>query len=227
MVISLGGSLIIPTKDKINTAFIKEFQKTLKKYYETHKFVVVTGGGSTARTYIQALKKQTQNPHALSAAGIRATRTNAIFLMQFFGKKESNDTLPMNMIQVKNNLRKNSVVFCGALRFEPNSTSDGTAAKLANYLKSPFVNLTNVRGLYTSNPKTNRKAKFIPKITWKDFTSITKKLKFKAGQHFVLDQNASIMIRKHKIPTYILGPNLKNLDNLLRKKKFIGTTIEN
>jgi uridylate kinase len=51
------------------------------------------------------------------------------------------------------------------------------------------------------------------------------KIPFKAGQHFVLDQQAAVIIRKHKIKTYILGKNMKNFNNLLKNKKFIGTTI--
>jgi uridylate kinase len=150
---------------------------------------------------------------------------NAKFMMQFFGK-ESNETLPKSMKEVKDILAKNKIVFCGALRYADKETSDGTAAKLANYLETNFINLTNVKGLYTANPKTNKNAKFIPEISWKDFEKRALKLKYKAGQHFVLDQHAATMIRKHKTKTYILGEKLSNLDKLLNNKKFVGTTIE-
>ncbi|KKQ74676.1 MAG: (P)ppGpp synthetase I, SpoT/RelA, partial [Berkelbacteria bacterium GW2011_GWB1_38_5] len=79
----------------------------------------------------------------LAFAGIRVTRMNAQFLMQIFGK-EANDSLPINMEQVKSNLNKNNIVFCGALRYAVDETSDGTAAKLAHFLKTDFINLTNV-----------------------------------------------------------------------------------
>ena len=223
IVLSLGGSLIIP--DSVDLKFLENFKKTLRKHYKTHKFVVVCGGGSIARKYISALKKEDHSKKELSIAGIRATRLNAKFLMQLFGKKESNDKLPLNMKEVKANLRKNNVVFCGALRYAANSTSDGTAAKLANYLDSKFINLTNIKGLFTANPKTHKKAKFIPKISWINFEKKAKSIKFKAGQHFVLDQEAATIIRKHKISTYIIGENLSNLNKLLNNKIFIGTTI--
>ena len=51
------------------------------------------------------------------------------------------------------------------------------------------------------------------------------KNKFVPGQHFVLDQSTSKIIRKYKIKTYILGKELKQLDNLLSGKKFKGTII--
>jgi len=225
IVLSVGGSLIIP--DKVNFKFLDKLKSILQKNYKTHKFVIVTGGGSTARKYIEALKKEGKSKRELSEAGIRATKTNAQFLMQFFGKSQANDTLPKNMKEIKSNLSKNQVVICGALRYTKNSTSDSTAASLANYLSSEFINLTNVKGLYTSNPATNKKAKLIPKISWQDFNKITKKIKFKAGQHFVLDQKAAEIINKNKIPTYILGENLSNLSKVLKDKKFTGTLIKN
>ena len=55
---------------------------------------------------------------------------------------------------------------------------------------------------------------------------MTNKKLFEPGQHFILDQNASKIILKNKIPTYILGEDLKQFDNLLNNKKFVGTIIE-
>ena len=100
-VISLGGSLIIP--DNIDYSFLEKFKKVMRKNYKTHKFVVVCGGGSIARKYISILKKQKKSVEEQSLSGIRATRMNARFMMQFFGKK-ANSILPKNMKEVKSNL---------------------------------------------------------------------------------------------------------------------------
>ena len=224
IVMSLGGSLIIP--EKSNFKFLDKFIKTLRQNYKTHKFVIVCGGGSIARKYIETLKKEGKSKKELSMAGIRATRTNAQFMMQLFGDSEANNTLPKNMQEIKSNLAKNNVVICGALRYTKDSTSDSTAASLAKYLNSDFINLTNVKGLYDKNPSVDPKAKFIPKESWKDFQKRINKLKFKAGQHFVLDQKAAQIISKYKITTYIIGPELKNLNKILKGKKFTGTVIQ-
>ena len=224
IVFSLGGSLIIP--EKINIKLLENFKKTLKKFYKTHKFIIVAGGGSIARKYIEALKKEHKSEKALSIAGIRATRMNALFLIQFFGK-EANEVLPLNMKEVKSNLNKNAVVISGALRYTENTTSDSTAAKLAHFLKTDFINLTDVPGLFTKNPKEHKNAKLISRISWKDFAKTAKSIKYEAGEHFVLDQKASEIIKENKIPTYILGPDMKNLHSLLNGKSFIGTSISN
>lgn len=221
-VISLGGSLIIP--EKINFPFLNRFKKELSKHYKTHKFVIVCGGGVIARKYISALRKQGKPHEQQALAGIRATRMNAKFIMQFFGKA-ANDELPTNMKQVKGNLPKNNIVVCGALRRDEKGTSDSTAAKLANYLKTDFINMTKVSGLYTSDPLKSKNAKFIPHETWKNFETRALKIKHKAGQHFVLDQNAATIIRKHKIKTYIIGPSMSDLSNAIKNKKVKGTII--
>ncbi len=222
LVISLGGSLIIP--NKVNYSFLNKFKSTLRKFYRTHKFVVVCGGGEIARKYISNLSKEHKSKYEVSQAGIRATRMNAMFMTQFFGK-DANSRLPRDMKELKNELEKNKIIFCGALRYVPNSTSDCTAAKLAHFLKTNFINMTNTKGLYSSNPLTNKKAKFITYESWKNFEKRALKIPYHSGQHFVLDQNASTIIRKYKITTYIIGENLVNLENIFKGKKFTGTTI--
>ncbi len=223
IVLSLGGSLIVP--EKIDPAWIEDFKKTLERNYKDYRFIIVCGGGFIAREYISILSFEHKSAKEQSLAGIMATRMNARLMMQFFGK-EANHELPFSLKQVKNMTSKNKVVFCGALRYAPNQTSDSTAAKIAKYLKTDFVNLTNIDGLYTDNPKTNKKAKFIPEISWKEFEKRAKEIKYKPGQHFVLDQRAAEIIRKNKIKTYILGKNNHNIDNFLKNKNFRGTSIK-
>ena len=222
IVMSLGGSMIIP--DKPNYKFLKDFKATLRRHYKTHKFVIVCGGGPIARKYIGSLREEGKSTKELSLAGIMATRMNARFMMQLFGK-EANNKLPKSMKEIKSDLAKNKVVFCGALRYAPDSTSDGTAAKLARLLNTEFINITNVKGLYTANPKTHPKAKFIPKITWEKFDQMAHKSKYKAGQHFVLDQRAAVIIRKEKIKTYIIGPKPELITKILKGSKFTRTLV--
>ncbi|MFZ5955248.1 MAG: UMP kinase [Nanoarchaeota archaeon] len=220
-VISLGGSRIIP--EDVDYKFIEEF-KSLIERNKHHKFAVVTGGGSTARRYMKALKKIGKRTKDQSLVGISITRLHASFLARIFGK-EANEIIPQNMKKVENLLKKNQVVFCGALRYKDENTSDGTAADLAGYLGCSFINITNVKGLYDKNPKTNKNAKFIKKISWKSFYQMANKIKFEAGQHFALDQQASNKIMQKKIPTYIIN-NLNDLEKIINGKKFSGTLIQ-
>jgi uridylate kinase len=221
LVISLGGSRIVP--DEVDIAFLRKFKEIITKNKDHNKFVIVCGGGSVARKYIEALRANGSSVFLQSMAGISITRVNARFMSYFFGK-DAAEGIPHDLKHVFNLLKRNDIVFCGALRYKPNNTSDGTAASLAAYFKAPFINITNVRGLFTDNPKTNKNARFIKETSWKDFNDRAKKIKFKAGQHFVLDQNAANIIMKNKIPTYIIG-SLSDLQNIINEKDFEGSII--
>ena len=224
IVLSLGGSLIIP--EKVDFKFLKEFKKIILKNTKEYKFVIVCGGGSIARKYISALENVNINKRLQSLAGIGATRMNARFMSYFFNM-DPKKGVPHTIRSVKKYIRKQDIVFCGGLEYKPNQTSDSTAADIAEYFNTIFINLTNVFGLHDKNPLKYKDAKFIPKITWKDFDKLANKTKFKPGQHFVLDQTASKIILKNRITTYIIGKNLENLDNILNRRKFRGTIITN
>jgi uridylate kinase len=224
IVLSLGGSLIIP--EEVNLSYLKEFKKAILKNIRKHKFVIVCGGGSVARKYISALREMGTDEKLQSFSGISATRMNARFMNYFFDlNPEEGITHTLDLL--KKYISKQDVVFCGALEYKPDQTSDSTAAQIASSLKCSFINLTDVPGLHDKNPKEHKNAKLIPKISWADFNRIIEKIKFKPGQHFVLDQNAARIIMKNKIPTYIIGKDMKEFDNLLRGKKFKGTVIAN
>ncbi len=222
IVLSLGGSLIIP--DNIDISFLNKFKKTILRNTKKYKFIIVCGGGSIARKYISALKEVGMNETFQSFAGISATRMNARFMSYFFNQNQEMG-IPHKMVELKNYVKKYDVVFCGALEYKPHRTSDSTSAEIAKKFRTIFINLTDVSGLHDKNPRKFKNAKFISKISWDDFDKMANKMKFKPGQHFVLDQTASKIIRKNKITTFILGKNMKQLDKVLKGKKFKGTRI--
>ena len=224
IVLSLGGSLIVP--DNVDVSYLKKFREAIRKNSRKYKFIIVCGGGSVARKYIYALRETGINETLQSMAGISATRTNARFMSYFFNQN-SWKGIPQKMEEIHKYLKSQDIVFCGALEYKPNQTSDSTSAQIARHFKTDFINLTNVSGLYDKNPKEFKNAKFIPEISWKDFDKLANKMKYKPGQHFVLDQTASKIIMNNKIKTYIIGQDIKQLDNLLNGKKFKGTKIEN
>ncbi len=217
VVISLGGSIVVP--DEVNYSYLKKFKKLIKYFSKRNKVVIVVGGGSTARKY---MKKKFDNK-TNSRLGITATRLNARLVNGIFNKEEP---IPIRLSEVKKELKKSNIIICGALGYKSKCTTDGNAAQVTKKIKAEYlINMTNVRGLYDKNPKTNKNAKFISKISFKDFLKMINKIKFKAGQHFVLDQFAARLITRRKIKTYIIGPSLPNLKKVLSNKKFIGTTV--
>ena len=221
IIISLGGSLINPRG--IDTAYLKRFSTLIKRLSKKNSFVIVTGGGTTARTYINALRQAGFQEPYLSSVGIEATKLHASLVAAFFHELR----FPLVSLQeVEKELKKSSVVICGALGFTPNITSDADAAEIAEHLHAPlFINLTNVNGLYTKNPA-SKGARLIQKISHEAFRKLAHKKAYRAGQHFVLDQTAATIISRARIKTLILnGKGLSYLEKALQGEKFLGTTI--
>lgn len=221
VVLSLGGSQIL--SGGVNYPYLKKFKEVVLKYKDDYNFVVVCGGGRLAREYIGAVKKSGGDEYLQSLAGISATRANARFMYYFFGIDAVNG-VPHTKRTVKKYLKKHGIVFCGALEYKDNQTSDSVAAILAAKFRGEFVNLTNVKGLYSRDPRRFKDAKFIPEISFDDFDKMIKKIKFKPGQHFVLDQGASLIIKKKNVLTYIIQ-DVKDLDLYLSGRTFVGTRI--
>ena len=138
IILSLGGSLIIP--DNININYLKKFKKTILKNTKRYKFIIVCGGGNIARKYISALRDSGMNETLQSFAGISATRMNARFMSYFF-KQNQEMGIPHKMPELKKYLKKYDIVFCGALEYHPNQTSDSTSAEIAQEFKCNFINL--------------------------------------------------------------------------------------
>jgi len=218
VVISVGGSAINP--GKINVRFLKELKKILLAYSKRNKVVVVCGGGFIAREYINALKDK--NEYVKDLIGLEATIMNAKLVASFLGNK-CNQEIPIKLEEVQDMLKSfNLVVAAG---FQPGSTSDGTAAVIADYLDSKlFINYTNVKGLYTKDPKL-KGAKFVSKITHKDFyKSYISKFNEEPGQHFILDSLAAKICRNADIDVVVMT-KLSNLEKCLKRKKFVGTIV--
>ena|SRR3989344_1908408 len=224
IVISLGGSVIVP--GKVDEKFLSGFQKLLENQIKKNKFrfIIVTGGGVTARKYIDAARKHGIKRKDQDELGIAATRINALLLAKFFKKYHLH--IPQEKRELNELIRKHSIVFTGGFLSDIGSTSDGTAAELAKIFSAElFINVTNVKGLYTKNPTKYSDAKFISNISYQDFyTRFIKGFEQESGQHFVLDRKAALITMKYKIPVAILS-GLKNLEKCLNKKKFTGTII--
>ncbi len=216
VVISLGGSIINPkTVDK---KFLKSFKNSILKV-KKRKIVICTGGGFIARDYIKALNQY--NTYTRDLVGIECTRLNAKLVASYLQK--CNQEIPETLEQVKDLLNSYNIVVCGGLR--PGTTSDGTAASIAEYINADLlINMTNVPGLHTKDPKKYKNAKLIPKLSHKEFKTIMDNIKEKPGQHFILDSLAAKITKKAKIDVVIIK-GVNNLDKCLKNQSFKGTLI--
>jgi len=80
-VISLGGSVI--ASDKLEVSFLEGFSRIIFSEIRIGKrFVIITGGGKTARNYQEAAVKASHKEK--DWLGIKATELNCLLLRAFF-----------------------------------------------------------------------------------------------------------------------------------------------
>src|SRR3954464_12742681 len=93
IVISLGGSLIVP--DDVDVQFLIDFKDfVLKEIEKGRKFIIITGGGKVARKYLDAAHAITgREKKELEMIGIYGTRLNAELLRCVFGDLARSDII--------------------------------------------------------------------------------------------------------------------------------------
>lgn len=215
IVFSLGGSVMIP--NEFDVKFLKGFSKLIKKYKSRIHFSVVCGGGKPARLYTTAAKKMKIKDVFAHKLGIKATHMNSMLIAELIGGKFSDEH------PIKIGKKKGLYVSGG---YKIGWTTDTDAAYIAESMKANvLINVTDVKGVYTDNPDKNPKAKFLPKLSWNEFFKISGGVGGPGG-HFVFDPVASRICKRNKTKVYVISKNLKNLENVLKGKRFIGTIIE-
>ncbi len=221
IVLSLGGSLIVP--NDIDAIFLKNFRKTIEKFIKKgYRFVIYCGGGKLARN-IQKAASKIANPsnEDLDWLGIHATKLNAQLVKSIF-KEYAEDYVVKNPI-MRIRFNKNILVAAGWL---PGWSTDYDAVLLAKNLDvKEIINMSNVNYVYTKDPRKHEDAEKIEKISWQKFNKLLG-AKWKAGMNAPFDPVAAKEAQRSNIKVTVIGSNLKNLENLLRGKKFKGTIIE-
>lgn len=221
IVISLGGSLIIP--DQIDTDFLKSFKDLILSHVaKGKKFVIITGGGKVNNRYNEAAKKLS-NPtdENLDWIGIAALRLNAELVRVMFAE-EANKKVIKNFLEPFS--FDKSIVIGSA--YEPGHSSDYDAILAAKNLGAKrLINLSNIDYVYDSDPRVNPNAKKIEKISWADYRKIIP-TKWTSRLNSPFDPTASKVAEKEEIEVIIMnGKPIDNLAKCLNGEKFIGTII--
>jgi uridylate kinase len=221
IIISVGGSLVVPSAGKINHLFLKKLLKLINENNYKYRFILVVGGGKIARNYIRTAKKITSiNDEQADWLGISATRLNASLLKTILANKAYK-----NIIQEpSDNVKTNKILVAGG--YKPGRSSDDMAISLAIKHKAKIViNMTNIDYVYDKDPNKYKDAKKITKLSWNNFLDIIGR-EWTPGKNTPFDPVASKLAQKNNINVVILNGNkINNLNNYLQDKKFKGTII--
>ncbi|MBP9711723.1 MAG: UMP kinase [Candidatus Pacebacteria bacterium] len=222
IIISLGGSLIIP--QEIDVDFLKSFKEMILRYVEQGKrFVIITGGGKVCRKYQDAGRKvRDLTSDDLDWLGIHTTRLNAEFVKILFGDVAEeaviiDPTLPVNF--------NKSVVFGGG--WKPGWSTDYVAVVLGSQLGAKkIINLSNIDYAYDKDPNKFSDAQKIEKISWLEYEKLIPR-EWNPGLSTPFDPIASRLAQADNMEVVILnGKNIRNLEKCIDGGDFIGTHIK-
>lgn len=222
-ILSVGGSIIIP-KTGFDFTFLKAFRDLIVGEIKNGKrFILVIGGGATARQYQSA--GGALNAHAtafdLDWIGIKTTVLNAELVRVLF-KDYAHEvviTKPTKKVPTKRSL----IVAAG---WEPGCSTDYDATLLAKtYGAKALFNLSNTDYVYDSDPNKNPGAKKIERISWADFRKIVGD-KWTPGANVPFDPSAAKLAEKLGLTVgFIKGTDLEEVKKAIAGGVFRGTVI--
>ena len=221
VVISLGGSIIVP--DKIDVEFLKDFKKVITDFVKKgNKAIIVCGGGKTARLYQNAASKiSSLRIDDVDWMGIHATRLNAQLVKTLFLGIVNEKIIhnPNDKVDFKEKV----LIAAG---WKPGWSTDYDAVLLAkNFNVETVINMSNVTYVYDKDPNGSDDARPIKDISWKNFRKIVGD-KWDPGLNTPFDPVAAREAEKLGLKVIILkGTDLNNFKNFLDKKEFKGTVI--
>ena len=225
VVISVGGSLIVP--EKVNSAFLKSFRDLILRHVSKKpptRFILISGGGKTARNYQEAASSiHEASSEDLDWIGIHATRLNGHLLRTVF-----EDVAYKRVLKNPNEkvgFGKSKVIV--AAGWKPGCSTDYDAVLFARTHKiGTIINLTNVDYIYDKNPKQFKDARPLKQISWKYYRQMVGD-KWSPGMNAPFDPVAAKEAEKLGLTVYVInGKNLDSLESVLEGKRFIGTILK-
>ena len=221
VVISLGGSILIPSLEN-NT--IQKYVPVLGEIAEHHRLFVVVGGGGEARRYINVARNLGIDEGTSDEIGILVTRLNANLLIAALGDA-AYPKVAESHAEAKKYAESKKIVVMGGIT--PGQTTDAVAAVLAERVgASVFINVTSVDGIYSADPKKDKKAKRYDTLTPQQLLEIVGVTGLTAGSNTVLDIIAARVVERSHIPLVVLdGRDPENLSRAILTGRVKGSIV--
>ena len=216
--------MIVP--DGIDTDFLKRFKElVLKKVERGYSFVIICGGGKTARNYQDAARKVHGDLSAndLDWLGIHSTRLNGHLLRTIF-REVAYPTMVTNPDEVLDAPHDARVIIAAGYR--PGASTDLRAVQIASRTgATKLVNLSNIDYVYTDDPKTNPNAQKIEKTSWAEFRKLIPS-EWDPGLSSPFDPVAAKEAEALNLEVAIMnGAHLDEFGNYIDGRPFTGTVI--
>ncbi len=197
-VLRIGGSVLgSPPSAKVVDGYAKVVSDL---NYEGHSLGVVVGGGQVSREYIKSAGQMGLSPYQQDTIAIHASRLNARLVAMKLGGVSSVPTSIDGMLQ---RLARNRVAVMGGLR--PGITTDTVAAIVAQRWRADLlVKASDQNGIYTEDPRTNKRAKKLDHISYEKMKQILGG-DHKPGIHSIVDPVAVDQLLESRVKLIVMN----------------------
>jgi uridylate kinase len=221
IVLSVGGSILVPSLESNN---ISKFSGILKELSKKYAVFVVVGGGGEARRYIDQARLLGIDEATSDELGILVTRINASMLVWALGDAAYR-AVPEDYTEALIAGDSGKIVVMGGVT--PAQTTDAVSAVLAERAGADFfVNVTSIDGIYSEDPKKNPSAVKYENITPDELLDIVSGAGMEAGSNTVIDLVAAKVLKRSGIPLVVIdGRRPENLRDALIDGKFSGSIV--
>ena len=217
-VLRIGGSVLgSPPSAKVVSAYAEVIADL---NFEGHSVAVVVGGGEISREYIRSAAAMGLSSYQQDTVAIHASRLNARLVAMKLGGVSSVPTSIDGMLQ---RLARNRVAVMGGLK--PGITTDTVAAIVAAKWRADIlVKASDQDGIYTEDPRLNRKAKRLDRLTYEKMKQILGG-SHRPGIHSIVDPVAVDQLVESRVKLVVLnGADAKGVIKAIHGEK-IGTVV--
>ncbi len=222
VVVRIGGSVVAspPTAEII--AEYAELLERLEK--QKHKLVVVVGGGSVARDFIELAQDLSLNEAGQDEVAISVSRLFAQLFALKLGDLSLN-SVPRTVDDAVKLFGRGKIVIMGGVK--PGMTTDTVSAMVAEKIAADLlIKASDVDGVYTKDPKKYDDAEKIDHLSFDDLGALFELDEHRAGINQILDPKAVRVLQKCRIKMIVVnGFKPENVSLALKGEK-VGTTIE-
>jgi len=229
IIVKIGGSLLISKHGKFNLDLIQDFSRILTRKYKYQVLTVVCGGGMIARDYINAMRYFNANESLCDLFGIEISRLNARLIITALGN-HAYPVVPKTISELARALLHEKIIVMGGL--QPGQSTTSVALEVAEFCDvNKLIILTDVPGIYTSDPKKDPSAKLIENLNYKQLEEIilknTDNKQANAGEYRIFDAvSLQILKRSHINIIITSGKDLSEFEKFLKgESKIRGTFI--
>lgn len=224
IVLKIGGSVLRGRSSSINMDVVNGYSALIRKLVDkSYSVLAVVGGGNIAREYITYLRSLGASESLCDEVGIDCSRLNSMVLIASLKELAYPFTI-QSFREALKLLSLNKVLVMGGV--QPGQSTNAVAALLAETVSADYlINLTNVDGVYSSNPLKDPKAELLKEVSTLELEKILSQGSAEAGEYPLFDPLAIRIVRRSNIPTWIInGKDPENVFKVIRGDK-IGTRV--